>query len=558
MSSKETKGSGDMLNLVKESSAQVLMIEASEIEDAHTLAHFGLDSQNAIEIINAIFSITKVRIPILLLLSGDYSVQELAGYLFDKLSSDNSKELLVDNSHGSKNRSLITTHLATFQHQKSFIEFSFSISANLRKPEIWKVVMQIFIRMNSTLRNAGDLPGQRNALNDLVDIEDFCLPFAHLRMQDLFNPETIEKDVPVSVVYQDGGNQVILRVFCNREHSDSFCGTIIEKDLQNISAYAVAGKTAPAWLDKLNIDYFSLHRKSIQIKDKSKDYWKKRLCLCRTSTSLKNIGPMLDFNEKINRISLPLANVSALEEFTLDNEWTMCIIMCSAFQLALHKMTNAERVPLLMEVDMRSNIQECEEQISPCANLIPVISPNFLRPAATIKDVLNENKMILKEANLHNLYSIADIMDLPEFDSKLHKTHSFLFQTITNTDHQYINLISTQTERDPSFETLFHVQYNETQKSMVMELHFCPKRVSTCTASILTDFIMKLIQNIPMNVTKILEQLQLKTTLQESLDSSPKGKKELLQYVVCVMEFEVFSWKITLKVTYYTKRIFSC
>lgn len=60
VSTKEkTYESGDMFNLLKETSAHALMTDASEIEDSHTLAQFGLDSQNAIEIINTYFQSQK-------------------------------------------------------------------------------------------------------------------------------------------------------------------------------------------------------------------------------------------------------------------------------------------------------------------------------------------------------------------------------------------------------------------------------------------------------------------------------------------------------------------
>jgi acyl transferase domain-containing protein len=522
-SEEETYESGDMLNLIKETSARVLMIDTTEIENIHSLAHFGVDSQNAIEIINTIFSITKVRIPILMLLSSDYSVQELAKFLSDKITTVNSEELSDNAKHNSKSLSFMTRHLSNFQQQKSYIEFSFSIPSYMRKPQVWRTAMQFIIRMNSTLRGAGSMPDQMNSVT-VMDVEDFILPFEHKKTKELFKLEIRDKNVPLAVAYQDIGNQAILHVFCNQSHCDAFCGSIIEKDLQTISTYVVAGKSVPAWLDKVEMDLYKLYTKSLHtVADKSKDYWKKRLHLCKTSASLTNVGPLLDSKEAVTKISLPLADVSVLYKFALDNDWTMRAIVCSAFQIALHKITNAERVPILMEVDLRSKIRECQVQISPCANLIPVISPNFLRRDTTIRDVIVENKTILEEADLHSLYSIGDIMKLQGFDSKLHSTHSFLFQTIANADHQYINIISTQTERDPRFETLLHVQHNETQKSMAMELHFCQKRVSACAAFKLTEFISELIQTIPMILTKMLKHLELKP-FHRNMNSSPNGK----------------------------------
>jgi acyl carrier protein len=519
--------SGDMLNLVKETAAQVLMIGVSEIENTHTLAHFGLDSQNAIEIINTIFSVTKVRIPILLLLSGDYNIQELAGFLSDKISTLESEGLSDHGKNNSKSSSHSTRHLINLHQQKSFFQFSFEISSNVSNQDIWRRGMQFMVRMNSTLRRTGQMPDQKHNPNSYEDVEDFIIPFED-KNKESFKIEIADKDVPVAVIYEDFGNKAVLHIFCSRAHCDAFCGKIFEKDLQTISAYAVAGKPFPAWLDKVDMGFFPLYTKSVHtVADTSKHYWKKRLRLCRTSATLKSVDPLLDFNDNVNRLSLPLADVSVLQKLALDNEWAMCTVICSVIQIALHKITNAERVPLLMDVDLRLKIPECREEISPCANLIPVISPNFLRPDLTIKDVLEENRNILEEANLHSLYSIADIMELEEFDSKLHKTHSFLFQTITNADHQYINLISTQTERDPRFETFFHVQHNEEQRTLTMEFHFCPKLVSVCTASILTEFILELIQTIPMNLTKMLTQVQLRTTLQENLNTSPTGEKDL-------------------------------
>lgn len=103
------------------------------------------------------------------------------------------------------------------------------------------------------------------------------------------------------------------------------------------------------------------------------------------SATLENVAPQLDSKDDVNKLYLPLDDVSVLQNLTLDNEWTLCIIVCSTFQIALHKMTKSEKVLQLMEVDLRLQIQECQEEIPPCANLIPMISPNILRPIQRLK-----------------------------------------------------------------------------------------------------------------------------------------------------------------------------
>ena len=67
--------------LVKQISAQVLLLDISEIEDTDTIAQFGLDSQNGVEIVNTIYSRTEVRVPILMLLSGAFTFQELGNHI---------------------------------------------------------------------------------------------------------------------------------------------------------------------------------------------------------------------------------------------------------------------------------------------------------------------------------------------------------------------------------------------------------------------------------------------------------------------------------------------
>ncbi|XP_061193755.1 uncharacterized protein LOC133201985 [Saccostrea echinata] len=519
---------GNMVDLIKQIAAHVLMMDVSEIEDTNSLAQYGVDSQNSIEIINTIFSETKVTIPILLVMSGDFSIQELADFLSKKMSDSTSDELSSDR-HISESTSMVKKYLDSDRLQQSSYVFSFSISPSINRPEFWRRVMQFFARLNPEIlvyATGGNDPTDSSENN--VDIEDFIIPFEHIQTNEVLQTKIAEnKDTPLSVIYDEKKNKANLNISCNRTHFDAFCGKIIQKDLQKIATYLIAKNDVPSWLDKANVDLLSLYSSKLHIvATNSKNYWRHRLRLCSASASLKSKFPMLEPKYEKGRIPIPLTDVNHLRELLSKNGWTMCNIVTSAFQIALHKITNIERVPVLLEVDLRSWIQECQLHVLACANHVPLVSPNFIRPGLTMHEILNENEQNVKEGTSNCLYPFSAIMELQEFDSKLHKTHSFLFDTTDFADHQYINFTSTQIEKNPSFETLLYALYNKMEQTLLLEFHFCPGRVSSYTASILAESVLNFIQTLSENHTKTLRELQLRSTIGRGSMSSPKGKNK--------------------------------
>ncbi|XP_062567181.1 uncharacterized protein LOC134229445 [Saccostrea cucullata] len=516
---------GNMIDLIKQISAQVLMIDVSEIENTNTLAQFGVDSQNSIEIINTIYSATKVRIPILLLLSGDFTIQELANFLSNKMS-DNSSEELSSGRHSSESTSMVKRYYESDQLRQSAYVFSFTIPHEINNPEFWKRVIQFLARLNPTVRVDGsESTGQTDSPNESVDIEDFIIPFEFVQTTNELQTKLAEnRDMPLSVIYEAETNKAHLYMTCSRMKFDAFCGKIIQKDLQKIATYIIAKNPVPAWLDKTNVDFLSLYSSKLHtVAETSKTYWQHRLRLCKTSASLKSKYPMLEHKHNEGKISLAMIDLNQHKDLLCENEWTMCNIVCSAFQIALHKITTVERVPILMEVDLRSQILECQEHILSSSNHIPLVSPNFFQPGVTVREVLNKNEQKVKEGIANCLYPFPAIMELKEFDSKLHKTHSYLFDTSDIADEQYVRLASTHIEKNPTFETLLYALHNKTDQTLKLEFHFCPERVSTYTASILTESVSNFIQALSENHTKTLKQLQMQTKLARAPMASPKA-----------------------------------
>lgn len=491
----------NMTTIVKNIAAKILMMESSEFKDTNALAEFGVDSQNAIEIMNTIFAMTKVRVPILLLLSGDFTIQDLGKYIMEKQCGSNSDNVQNDSRKSLETMSFLERHFEYMAHQSPFIAFSFSISQGVNQPDMWRKMMQFVIRLNSTLRRSATYINRENESAEYTDVEDFILIFEHAKVKRARNIQILELSHSVlSVFYDEKADKGVFHIICSRSFFDVFCGRILLHDLQTISEYVTALKPVPAWLDKPKMDIASLYEMKLRgVVDKCKEYWKNRLGLCKTSSSLQNrFGSVTQVNtSEYRKHRIPPIDITELQKIALKQNWTICNTVASLYQILLNILTKAERISLIMEVDLRFHIPELQEQIYPCSNFVPIISTDFHDQNATLEDILTRNNKIIENDILHSLLPFVIIKELNEFDSQIHEKHSFLFNMLSD-EHQYINFESVHIERSKQFETMLYALHNQTNNSLEMEFHFCPERIDCKVVSAAVDILVSLIDDFPI------------------------------------------------------------
>lgn len=518
VSNGNTENAQNMIDLVKQISAQVLLVEVSELIETKSLVHFGVDSQNAIEIINSIFSITNVRIPLIKLLSGGITISDLGLFLKEKMEFDSMAGKM--NAGGEH----IYEDFATrkkFEYIKlkdSVLLFTFEISANMNKPELWKKILQLMIRMNPGVRFVDNESNTNTSTSQTItEIEDFMLPFKCVE-EEQFSSQMIDcRDKTISVAYINMKNKGILHMFCNRSHFDVFCGRIIFRDLQNISEYVIANQSVPEWLNKTTFDIVSIGSSKLRaVANRCMTYFKNPLLFCKKPASLKMIDTTLVeiLNNKVRKINIPIIDMSGLQDLASENSLTISGIVASAFQIILNQVTNVDRIPVMMEVDVRAAISECSDQMAACSNFIPIMSPDMSISSLTIQQIVNEINKTMKDSIPYSIFPYAFIEELPEFKNDVLKCHSFLFDTESG-DHQYIKMKSTSLERHADFETLLYALHSSTKGTLSLEFHFCQKRVSKDLAVILCDYLWRFLRALPKIFTKPLLHLQSHESLLE-------------------------------------------
>lgn len=513
-----TENAQNMIDLVKQISAQVLLVEVSELIETKSLVHFGVDSQNAIEIMNTIFSFTNVRIPLIKLLSGGITISDIGLFLKERMESESmAGEMNAGGEH-------IYEDIATrkkFEYLKlknSVLVFSFEISAIVNKPELWKKILQIMIRINQSVRvvDSESITNTRTSQTP-TEIEDFMLPFKHVE-EEQFSSQMIDcRDKAISVAYINMKNKGILHIFCNRSHFDVFCGRIISRDLQNILEHVIANQSVPEWYNKTTFDILSLGSSKLRpVANRCMTFYKNHLVFCKKPASLKMIDTTFVeiLDNKVGKINIPILDMSGLQYLASENSWTISGIVASAFQIILNQVTNIDRIPVMMEVDVRAAISECSDQVAACSNFIPIISPDMSNASLTIQQIVNEINRNMEESIPYSICPYAFIEELPEFNNDVYKCHSFLFDT-ENGDHQYIKMKSTSLERHADFETLLYALHSSTKGTLHLEFHFCQKRVSKDLAVILCDYLWRFLQALPKIFTKPLLHLQSHESLLE-------------------------------------------
>lgn len=513
-----TETAQNMIDLIKQVSAQVLLVDVSELIETNSLVHFGVDSQNAIEIINTIFSITNVRIPLIKLLSGGITISDLALFLKERMEFESMAGKM--NAGGGHIYEDFATRkkIEYIKQTNSVLVFSYEISADINKPELWEKILQLMIRVNPSVRVV-DNTGNTNSgtFQTITDIEDFMLPFKSVE-EEQFSSQMIDcRDKAISVAYINMKNKGILHIFCNRAHFDVFCGKIFSRDLQNISEYVIANQRVPEWLNKTNFDIVSLGSSKLHtVANRCITYFKNHLLSCQKPASLKRIDSTLVEiqNNKVSKINIPFIDMSGIQDVASKNSWTIGGIVASAFQIILNQVTNVDRIPVMMEVDVRAAISECNDQMAACSNFIPIMSPDMSIASLTIHQIVNEINTNMKESIPYSIFPYVFTKELPEFNSDVHECHSFLFDTESG-DHQYIKMKSTALEKHADFETLLYASHSLTKGTLSIEFHFCQKRVSKDLAVILCDYLWRFLQALPKIFTKPLLHLQSHESLLE-------------------------------------------
>lgn len=513
-----TETAQNMIDLIKQVSAQVLLVDVSELIETNSLVHFGVDSQNAIEIINTIFSITNVRIPLIKLLSGGITISDLALFLKERMEFESMAGKMNEGGGHIYEDFATRKKIEYIKQTNSVLVFSYEISADINKPELWEKILQLMIRVNPSVRVV-DNTGNTNSgtFQTITDIEDFMLPFKSVE-EEQFSSQMIDcRDKAISVAYINMKNKGILHIFCNRAHFDVFCGKIFSRDLQNISEYVIANQRVPEWLNKTNFDIVSLGSSKLHtVANRCITYFKNHLLSCQKPASLKRIDSTLVEiqNNKVSKINIPFIDMSGIQDVASKNSWTIGGIVASAFQIILNQVTNVDRIPVMMEVDVRAAISECNDQMAACSNFIPIMSPDMSIASLTIHQIVNEINTNMKESIPYSIFPYVFTKELPEFNSDVHECHSFLFDTESG-DHQYIKMKSTALEKHADFETLLYASHSLTKGTLSIEFHFCQKRVSKDLAVILCDYLWRFLQALPKIFTKPLLHLQSHESLLE-------------------------------------------
>lgn len=459
-----------------------------------------------------------MRIPLIKLLSGGITISDLALFLKERMEFESMAGKM--NAGGGHIYEDFATRkkIEYIKQTNSVLVFSYEISADINKPELWEKILQLMIRVNPSVRVV-DNTGNTNSgtFQTITDIEDFMLPFKSVE-EEQFSSQMIDcRDKAISVAYINMKNKGILHIFCNRAHFDVFCGKIFSRDLQNISEYVIANQRVPEWLNKTNFDIVSLGSSKLHtVANRCITYFKNHLLSCQKPASLKRIDSTLVEiqNNKVSKINIPFIDMSGIQDVASKNSWTIGGIVASAFQIILNQVTNVDRIPVMMEVDVRAAISECNDQMAACSNFIPIMSPDMSIASLTIHQIVNEINTNMKESIPYSIFPYVFTKELPEFNSDVHECHSFLFDTESG-DHQYIKMKSTALEKHADFETLLYASHSLTKGTLSIEFHFCQKRVSKDLAVILCDYLWRFLQALPKIFTKPLLHLQSHESLLE-------------------------------------------
>ncbi|XP_033756249.1 polyketide synthase 19-like [Pecten maximus] len=399
-----------LAQLLFSSVSRVLSIDEGELEEKQNLLGLGMESQKAVELIQAMKEATGCRLPVAYILSPDYTIGMLIDFahsnIIDNFSKEDNGKLEkkedVDESPSWMEKFYIDMNELNSHDPSVWFSIDFKLGIGLSNPDVWRTVLRWITIRNPELRTTYHLTNQNirfGMKRTTLDPEDAKIDMRVVDTGEITKEWTdqdiakyctfdITEDPPLRVLYGNSG----------KKHHIRFIMSHVTFDLQSFMTL----------LPQFRVDFLTYFYKKdinvtpVEIQDISvlmeerldadrfflEDFWKGELKKIERVASLAGSRAPALTSEKTEKVSLLLPRQLVGKILTNDHNVTASILIFSLYQILLHRMTGTTSIPVVLTVDMRRHFPEFIERIFLGTNYVPVIT-EFRDVHATLRELIS-------------------------------------------------------------------------------------------------------------------------------------------------------------------------
>ena len=542
--------------LVKNMLSETLVVDDDSLNEDTRFVALGIDSMAAQSLSNSVADVTRVRIPMVQLLSDSTTIGTLTTYLKEKMALTTQTERRVTVNESKKFKAFLEGNV-TFMQKAMLIEYQkiqqgselcIQVDLELKgltlKLKDWGVILTHLLTINFELRRVfitstkgGEfesrlIPSESAAIDlQEVPFDSICnVDSADCRHEHLFD---LAKDLPIKFQIAICGRTTRIRMFIHKVVIDLRSLGMLFKSLSAVVSDYLNEKTLP---EKDNVDTLPAEYVRNALTPNMPhlhQFWKNKLDLdIEPFTFAKDFQqPMESCNKHEVKVVLPYDLVASILSYLQKDGNSLYNFAIAAYTLVLHEMTGKSLVPLYTNIDMSIHVPQLASMVARSTKTIPVIGD--LRNMGTVREYLTKTASLLREMTENSAFPyplIEEVMPSDAFRNNVAR-HRFMMHNMRNlnntTKHRHVTVkvINTYFKSFLNETTMCvtydleakHIQFVYDTASLGREeAHGVPKRM--------IQLMQALIENESCQVSDVLK---MKDDISPSIErSSPALKRE--------------------------------
>lgn len=486
--------------LVRDTVCDVFVTNQDFLNDTTSFSSLGVDSMSAMSLVNSLYDVLKIRIPMIKVLSENACVQSIVVFCLQNIESRENGEKTGTNI--SSMNSILDRKISFMQKyilQEYLTQKKDHIFVDLVDIEIeglvltktdWNRLFTLVLEAQPSLSVNIDVASNKAISLKHISIKNVTveeLNIDHLEndyKQLHFDPRKtlkfdLEKEIPVKFHVATGQNRSVIRLAVHKLVSDLTSIGLIAKEMRK--ALNVISGNAEQDSKKMYIDIGFTVKEALEPKLKTAElFWKHYLNqeLKPTTICLNLHDPLLE-HFRIETMALSNYRILNISRYIQKHGLTFFQMMSALYQLLLHIETTEKKVVMTTAVDMRVHVPELLSTATRCVNTVPLISV-VENQHMEVSKFLDDNGAKTAEV-LDNSYFPTEMIlaNIKNDELRRHIGRHYIvmdkiddISDVLKSDSQYNYKIKGSWTRGRIKETVLYISYDMKMNEVLLELGY--------------------------------------------------------------------------------------
>lgn len=480
--------------LVRNTVCQEFLVSENDLQDDTTFSSLGVDSMAALSFINNFYSTTKIRIPMVRMLSDNTSVESIVQFCVDNLPEERQNTAALSfSSETVLNESIPYMQLNVLRkYDKDRLSsqladvFEIELTNVFKDVQEWKTLIKQVMQLHPQLRMRYAFIGQ-----DIKTVLDNSIDDGVPELYEIPYPDQCDKDGGLNntdVLMFDLENQHPVKFHVAFSKDTTFIRIILHKVVADLRSISIICRTMNAVGLNMKVGtplpLFSTVDIPVTVKaallprwDSAEHFWDRQARKKLQPLTLGNnlLKPNKEYYKTVKE-QIKENMYRKIEHHLKRHGLTIFDLSVSLFQLLLHLETSQSCFATITAVDISGHVPKLKQHVFRCVNIIPLVAE--FQPKSTVKDYLKANSLNLKHT-LDNSFYPEDLI-LQKIQSVEIKENLDRHYIVMNNMESVNDMIGgengvslkTVSLRKLDYETKFFTRYDVKRRQLLFELGY--------------------------------------------------------------------------------------